>query len=92
MILDLDPSDGDFEKVRGAAEYAGSFLEELGLPRFLMTTGSRGLHIVTPLDRSADFDRVRDFAQNFCRMLAKRHPDHRQLPRRCAGQSLNGAT
>jgi bifunctional non-homologous end joining protein LigD len=75
MILDLDPSDGDFEKVRGAAEDAGSFLEELGLPCFLMTTGSRGLHIVTPLDRSADFDRVRDFAQSLCRLLAKRHPD-----------------
>ena len=57
MVLDLDPSDQDFEKVRRAARDARALLEEVGLVPFLQTTGSRGLHLWVPLDRSADFDR-----------------------------------
>ena len=59
MVLDLDPSDDDFAKVRWAAREARALLEELGLAPFLQVTGSRGLHIWVPLDRSADFDQVR---------------------------------
>jgi bifunctional non-homologous end joining protein LigD len=40
-----------------------------------MTTGSRGLHVVIPLDRSSDFDTTRDFARDLVEALAKRDPD-----------------
>jgi len=40
-----------------------------------MTTGSRGLHVVVPLDRSAEFDAVRDLARRAADALAERHPD-----------------
>ena len=74
MIFDLDPS-GDFEVARSTAFLVRETLEEIGLVPFVMTTGSRGLHVVTPLDRSAHFDETRDFAKDLAQLLADRHPD-----------------
>lgn len=75
LIFDLDPPDSDFEPVRMAAETLHNLLRELGLAPFVMTTGSRGAHVVVPLDQSADFDVVRTFAKDVSRILARRHPD-----------------
>lgn len=75
MIFDLDPSDDDFDKVRETARRLREFLEDLKLTAFVQTTGSRGLHVLVPLDREADFDDVRDFSHRVCRTLAERHAD-----------------
>lgn len=75
LILDLDPPDDDFESVRAAAQALHDLFEEVGLAPFVMTTGSRGLHVVTPLDRSANFDTVRAFAKDLADLLAARQPD-----------------
>jgi bifunctional non-homologous end joining protein LigD len=74
MVIDLDPSDDDFAKVKRAARLARALLADVGLVPFLQTTGSRGLHIWVPLDRSADFDQVRDFAANVAELLVARRP------------------
>jgi bifunctional non-homologous end joining protein LigD len=73
-VLDLDPSDDDFAKVRWAAREARALLEELRLVPFLQITGSRGLHIWVPLERSADFDHVRRFASEVAERLVARRP------------------
>jgi len=76
LVLDLDPPEGgDFEAVRDAAFRARELLDALGLPSFPKTTGSKGLHLVVPLDRGARFDRVRAFARAAVELLARRHPD-----------------
>lgn len=75
MIFDLDPSDDDFDKVRDTARRLREFLGDLKLTSFVQTTGSRGLHVVVPLDREADFDEVRALSHRICRALADRHPD-----------------
>ena len=74
MVIDLDPSDDDFAKVRRAARDARALLEEIGLVPFLQTTGSRGLHLWVPLDRGADFDEVRAFAGRIAEVLEARRP------------------
>jgi bifunctional non-homologous end joining protein LigD len=74
MVIDLDPSDDDFAKVKRASREARALLEEVGLAPFLQTTGSRGLHIWVPLDRSADFDQVRAFAASVAELLVARRP------------------
>lgn len=74
MIFDLDPSVDDFAKVQEAARLLKGELDELELPTFVQTTGSRGLHVVVPLDRSQAFDPVRDFAHRLVDRLAERHP------------------
>lgn len=75
LIFDLDPPGDDFSPVRKAAFGLRELLEELGLASFPMTTGSRGLHLVVPLDRREDFDAVRRFARRVAETLAGRHPD-----------------
>ncbi|MFF5496565.1 non-homologous end-joining DNA ligase [Streptomyces aquilus] len=77
MVFDLDPSgEGeDFAPVRTAALLLAELLDELKLPSALMTTGSRGLHVVVPVDGHADFDEVRDFAKDVADLLVAGHPD-----------------
>ncbi|HEY7470728.1 MAG TPA: non-homologous end-joining DNA ligase [Gemmatimonadota bacterium] len=75
LVFDLDPPRNDFDVVRFAARALRELLEELGLDPFLMATGGRGLHLVVPLDRRADFDTTRGFARDVADLLAARHPD-----------------
>ncbi|MFF4606490.1 non-homologous end-joining DNA ligase [Streptomyces sp. NPDC001339] len=75
LVFDLDPPDDDFAPVREAAGLLHDLLDELRLPSALMTTGSRGLHVLVPLDRRAPFDDVRAFARDAADLLADRYPD-----------------
>ncbi|MGW6909483.1 non-homologous end-joining DNA ligase [Streptomyces sp. NPDC054940] len=82
MVFDLDPADDSaddsadfFAQVREAAELLGELLDELRLPSAPMTTGSRGLHIVVPLNGHHGFDEVRDFAKDVAGVLESAHPD-----------------
>ncbi|MDQ1049803.1 non-homologous end-joining DNA ligase [Streptomyces sp. V4I2] len=77
MVFDLDPSGDtvDFAAVREAAVLLGELLDELKLPSALMTTGSRGLHVVVPVDGHHDFDEVRTFARDVADTLVAGHPD-----------------
>lgn len=75
MVFDLDPAGDDFAAVREAAVLLGELLDELELPSGLMTTGSRGLHVVVPLSGRQDFDEVREFARDVADILAGAHPD-----------------
>lgn len=76
LIFDLDPpKDGDFETVREGARSLRKTLEEIGLVPYLKTTGSKGLHVVCPLDRKADFDEVRKFARDLAESMTMREPE-----------------
>jgi bifunctional non-homologous end joining protein LigD len=74
MVVDLDPARDDFPAVRRAARAVGEVLDEIGLSGHLMTTGSRGLHVVVPLRREADVDAVRDLARGAAEVAARRRP------------------
>jgi bifunctional non-homologous end joining protein LigD len=75
MIFDLDPPDDDFEIVRSTALDFRDLLDEAGLASYVMTTGSRGLHVVIPLDGESDFNEVRAVARGLARTLEGRRPD-----------------
>lgn len=77
LIFDLDPPDDaqDFAPVIAAARAVRDALEALDLTSFVMTSGSSGLHVTVPLDRSTGFDTVREFAQAIARRVADAHPD-----------------
>ncbi|MGK7295128.1 MAG: non-homologous end-joining DNA ligase [Candidatus Wenzhouxiangella sp. M2_3B_020] len=75
MIFDLDPSDDDFGKVRRTAMHLKKMMDRLELSTFVQTTGSRGLHLVVPLDRGADFEAVRDFTHALCERVAEDDPE-----------------
>ena len=74
MIFDLDPSSDDFRSVIDAAHVLKEILDELKLPAYLKTTGSRGLHIAVPLDGKQNFESVRTFARKVAEVVVARDP------------------
>jgi bifunctional non-homologous end joining protein LigD len=75
LVLDLDPPRRDLDLLRDAARALREVLEEIGLTCFVKATGSRGLHVVCPLDRRADFDEARAFAHGVADLVAARDAD-----------------
>jgi bifunctional non-homologous end joining protein LigD len=75
LIFDLDPPEGRFDLVRLAARAIHEILEEIDLPSFVKVTGSKGMHIVAPLDRKATFADVNELTGGISRMLVERYPD-----------------
>jgi bifunctional non-homologous end joining protein LigD len=76
IVFDLDPAPGaDFNAVRRAARHTGDLLRELGLEPFAQVTGSKGIHVWTPLRRRATFEDVKPFARAAAEVLAQRYPD-----------------
>lgn len=75
LLVDLDPSSDDFDDVRRAARWTRAVLDELDLAAYLQVTGSRGIHVVTPVDRGVPTDAAAAFAHSIARLLALRHPD-----------------
>jgi bifunctional non-homologous end joining protein LigD len=75
LIMDLDPTTADVAAVIQAARWTRDLYEELDLPAYVQATGSRGLHVVTPLDRAASTEDVVSFASGLAVVLAARHPD-----------------
>ncbi|HKP89031.1 MAG TPA: non-homologous end-joining DNA ligase, partial [Thermoleophilaceae bacterium] len=74
IVFDLDPPGTRFADVRATARALGDVLRDLGLEPFAMTTGSRGLHVVTPLRRGRDYDEVHAFARQVTGLLAEQDP------------------
>jgi bifunctional non-homologous end joining protein LigD len=73
-VFDLDPPGDEPETLRAAALSVRDLLDELGLPSFVKTSGSKGFHIVVPLDGEAGFDTVWRFAHGAGAVLVKRNP------------------
>jgi bifunctional non-homologous end joining protein LigD len=74
-VFDLDPSKDDAATLQFAALALRDVLTELGLPAWVKTSGSKGFHIVVPLDRKAHMGEVAGFAHAVGGLLVRRHPD-----------------
>jgi bifunctional non-homologous end joining protein LigD len=75
-VFDLDPSKEDELVLRAAALALRDFLEELGLPSWVKTSGSKGFHIVVSLDGQSKMGDVARFAHAVGTMMVKRDPKH----------------
>ena len=73
-IFDLDPSVDDPAMLRAAAVGLRDLLEELGLPSWIKTSGSKGFHIALSLDGKADMGTAARFAHDLGRLFVARHP------------------
>ena len=73
-VFDLDPSKEETDVLRAAALGVRDLLGELGLPSWVKTSGSKGFHIIVPLDGKARMGEVARFAHAVGALLVKRDP------------------
>ena len=76
IIFDIDPDEGlGFDDVKAAARDFRTRLKELGLESFAMLTGGKGIHVIAPLQRRAEWPEVKAFCKGFAQMHAGEEPD-----------------
>jgi bifunctional non-homologous end joining protein LigD len=74
-VFDLDPPGDESEALAAGALQVRELVHELGLSAFVKTSGSKGFHIVVPLDGRSSFPTVWRFAHGAGAVLVKRNPD-----------------
>ncbi len=84
IVMDLDPEEGDLDGARLATRAARDVFVEVGLDPRVMTSGSKGYHVVVAIAPTATFDLVRDLARDVAHQIADRHPDQTTVAHRIA--------
>jgi len=74
-ILDLDPKGAPFAHVVKIARAIHRLCDDIGLPSFVKTSGSTGLHVLLPLGGAYTFEQSRNLAQLMAHVIASRLPD-----------------
>jgi bifunctional non-homologous end joining protein LigD len=74
-VFDLDPSRPDPDRLNEAAFALRDLLAEIDLRSWVKTSGSKGVHIVVPLDGKTNMGDVARFAHAIGSALVERHPD-----------------
>lgn len=74
IVFDLDPPGDSFDSAVSAALLLREELTDVGLTCFVMSTGSRGLHVVLPITRGKSFDETREFAKGVADRMAMERP------------------
>lgn len=76
LHFDLDPAEGvPFAQVLETARLVDQALRGLGMPTYVKTSGSRGLHVYVPIVRGPTQRRVWEVAKVVAHGLAARYPD-----------------
>jgi bifunctional non-homologous end joining protein LigD len=75
-VFDLDPAADQPAILRAAALSLRDLLADIGLPSWIKTSGSKGFHIVIPLDGRAGTAEVARFAHAVGALLVRRDPEH----------------
>ena len=76
LVFDLDPSTDEPALVRTAAIGLRDLLEKLTLPSWIKTSGSKGFHIVVPLDGETKMGQVEQFANAVGKLFVSHAPEH----------------
>lgn len=78
IVLDLDPSlegEAGWQQARQAALTLLDVTDEVGVPAYPMVTGSRGVHVLIPVEPVTDREHVKGFADDLADVLVRREPD-----------------
>ena len=74
VLFDLDPAaDAGFPEVIEVALLVKQVLDALGLVGFAKTSGSKGMHVLVPVERRHTYDETREFAEIVAGTLARTH-------------------
>jgi bifunctional non-homologous end joining protein LigD len=80
-ILDLDPKGAPFAHVVEVARALHDLCGEIGLPTFVKTSGSTGLHVLAPLGRQLTYEQSRALAGVLASTVVARLPERATLAR-----------
>jgi bifunctional non-homologous end joining protein LigD len=76
FVLDLDPDPAlPWRSMIEATQLTLSVLDELGLDAYIKTSGGKGMHIIVPLARKADWDTVKAFSKALAQFVAQQLPE-----------------
>ncbi|WJN57376.1 DNA ligase D [Pseudomonas sp. SO81] len=76
FVLDLDPDPAlPWRSMLEATRLTLSVLDELRLDAYLKTSGGKGIHIIVPLARRADWDTVKGFAKAVAQFMTRQLPE-----------------
>ncbi|WP_447649641.1 DNA ligase D [Pseudomonas abietaniphila] len=76
FVLDLDPDPAlPWRSMIEATQMTLSVLDELGLDAYIKTSGGKGMHIIVPLARKADWDTVKAFAKALAQFISEQLPE-----------------
>jgi bifunctional non-homologous end joining protein LigD len=74
-ILDLDPKGAPFADVVTIAKHLRELCTAIGVPTFIKTSGSTGLHVLIPLGARYTYEQSRTLAELLARFTAKSLPE-----------------
>jgi bifunctional non-homologous end joining protein LigD len=75
IVLDLDPGpEVSWSQIVDAARLTRAALLDLGLTPFVKSTGSKGLHVVVPVEPVWGFERIRPLARVIAEAVAAKDP------------------
>jgi bifunctional non-homologous end joining protein LigD len=74
VLFDLDPAaDAGFPEVIQVALLVKEVMDALGLVAFPKTSGSKGMHVLVPVERRHSYEEAREFAEIVAGTLASTH-------------------
>ena len=74
-ILDLDPKEAPFTDVVKVAKATKKLCDDIGLPAYIKTSGSTGLHVLIPMGRQVTYEQCRQLGGLLARVVAADLPD-----------------
>ena len=74
-ILDLDPKEAPFKDVVTIALALHDLCDEIGMPSFVKTSGSSGIHVLLPLGRQVSYEQSRLIGELLSRVVVREHPE-----------------
>lgn len=75
LHFDLDPGEAKFAQVRETALAVHEALDELGMPNYVKTSGSKGAHVYVPIVRGPEQKVVWTFSKKLAKTLAEKRPE-----------------
>ncbi len=74
-VIDFDPKEAPFAHVLTLARTLRAICDSAGLPSFVKTTGSSGLHVLVPLGGQLDHAGAKQLSELLSVLLIAQHPD-----------------
>jgi bifunctional non-homologous end joining protein LigD len=85
-ILDLDPKGAPFKHVVILAKAIKKLCDQIGLPTFVKTSGSTGLHVLIPLGGLCTYEQSRTLGHLIARYIAAEHGEIATIARTLAAR------